>query len=105
MNPRRRPNPQNRYRNQRNKPQGSITPPPIMPNKSLDINCNLGQGFGIFQNDFEERVIPYVTSVNIACGAHSGDPLSMARAIELAKEYDISVGALIGYNDLIGNGH
>ena len=72
--------------------------------KTLDINCNLGQGFGIYQNKFEEKVLPYVTSVNIACGMHTGDPLTIIRAVDLAKENDLSVGALIGYNDKTGNG-
>src|SRR3989338_2795029 len=69
--------------------------------KNLDINCNVGQGFVIYQNQFEEKLIPYVTSINIACGAHAGDPLTMAKAIDIAKSSNVSIGALIGYNDFI----
>lgn len=72
--------------------------------KNLDINCDVGQGFGINQNIFEEKVLPYVTSINIACGAHAGDPLTMARAIDFARNYNVSIGALISYHDLVGNG-
>ena len=74
------------------------------PKKYLDINCDVGQGFGVFQNSYEEKIIQYVTSVNIACGAHAGDPLTMSRLIDTAKNYNVSIGALIGYNDFIGNG-
>ena len=72
--------------------------------KNLDINCNVGQGFGIYQNQFEEKLMPYVTSINIACGAHAGDPLTMAKVIDLAKNYNVSIGALIGFDDRVGNG-
>ena len=72
--------------------------------KNLDINCNVGQGFGIYQNQFEEKLMPYVTSINIACGAHAGDPLTMTRVIDLAKNHNVSIGALIGFDDRVGNG-
>ena len=72
--------------------------------KNLDINCNVGQGFGIYQNQFEEKLMPYVTSINIACGAHAGDPLTMTKVIDLAKNHNVSVGALIGFDDRVGNG-
>ncbi len=74
------------------------------PKRTLDINCNIAQGFGIFQNQFEEKIVPHVTSVNIACGAHAGDPVTISRAIDIAKNHNVSFGALIGYNDIIGNG-
>lgn len=72
--------------------------------KNLDINCNIGQGFGQYQNRFEEEIVPYITSVNIPCGFHTGDPLTMSRAVDLAKKHNVSVGALIGYPDLISSG-
>ena len=74
------------------------------PRRTLDINCNVGQGFGINQNPFEEKILPYVTSINIACGAHAGDPLTIARIIDIARNYNVSIGGLIGYQDLVGNG-
>lgn len=76
----------------------------FVPKIHLDLNCDIGQGFGVFQNQFEEKVIQYVTSVNIACGAHAGDPQTMSKAVEIAKNHNVSVGALVGYNDFIGNG-
>lgn len=96
-----------RRQNQRSQHRGHHSrnrPLTFIPKKHLDINCNMGQGFGIFQNQYEEKILPYVTSVNIACGAHAGDPLTMSRAIDLARNYNVSIGALIGYNDISGNG-
>jgi UPF0271 protein len=72
--------------------------------RNLDINCDAGQGFGIYQNSFEEELFPYVTSINIACGFHAGDPLTISRTIDLARKHNASIGALIGYNNLAGNG-
>ena len=76
----------------------------VVSKRNLDINCDLGQGFGIYQNQFEEKIIPYITSVNIACGAHAGDPMTISRAIDLAKKHNVSIGALIGYQNIYGNG-
>lgn len=76
----------------------------FMIKQNLDINCNVGQGFGIFQNDFEEKFLPYVTSVNIACGIHCGDPQTISRTIDIVKNYNVNIGALIGYNDKVSNG-
>lgn len=78
--------------------------PLLVSKRNLDINCNMGQGFGIYQNQFEEKILPYVTSINIACGAHAGDPLTMSRVIDLARNYNVSIGALIGYNHIFTNG-
>jgi len=72
--------------------------------RHLDINCDFGQGFGVFQNPFEEKILPNVTSINIACGTHAGDPLTMARIIDMAKNAKVCIGALIGYDDRVGNG-
>src|SRR3990167_107674 len=77
---------------------------PSVPKKHLDINGDLGQSFGIYQNHYEEKILPYVTSVNIACGGHAGDPLTISKAIDMSRNHNVSIGALIGYNDPIGNG-
>ena len=70
----------------------------------MDINCDIGQGFGNFQNPYEEKILPYVTSVNIACGMHMGDPTGIARTIDLVKNQKVNIGALIGYPDPVSNG-
>src|ERR1700677_1228686 len=76
----------------------------ILSNNGIDINTNLGQGFGAYKMEGESDVLPYVTSANIACGAHAGDPVVMEAALEEVKYYGIALGAHIGYPDLAGFG-
>ena len=101
---RKRPYNRNQPRRYNQKPANEGRVDIFTQKKNLDINCNVGQGFGIYQNQFEEKLMPYVTSINIACGAHAGDPLTMTKVIDLAKNYNISIGALIGFDDRVGNG-
>ncbi|MFA5848491.1 MAG: 5-oxoprolinase subunit PxpA [Bacteroidales bacterium] len=70
----------------------------------IDINCDLGESYGdnIVGND--EAVMPYITSANIACGFHGGDPLTIEKTIRLALKYGVSIGAHPGYQDLKGFG-
>lgn len=70
----------------------------------IDINTNLGEGFGRYRIDGESDVLPFVTSANIACGAHAGDPVLIEEALEMVKYYGLSLGAHIGYPDLAGFG-
>lgn len=67
--------------------------------KKIDINCDLGEGFG---NDAE--IMKYITSANIACGYHAGDPLSIIKTIRLALKNNVAIGAHPGYPDLAGFG-
>ncbi len=98
---------QPRRPNQRGRVQGRVVqrrPVPTPPKMHLDINCDIGQSLGIYKNHYEESIVPYVTSINIACGMHAGDPLTIAKVIDLARNHNVSIGALIGYPDLLGNG-
>lgn len=70
----------------------------------IDINTNLGEGFGPYRIEGESDILPYVTSANIACGAHAGDPVIMEAALEETRYYGLSLGAHIGYPDLAGFG-
>jgi UPF0271 protein len=70
----------------------------------VDLNCDAGEGFGPWRMGDDEMLIPLMTSVSIACGAHAGDPLVMRRTIELAAEAGVAVGAHPGYPDLQGFG-
>ena len=70
----------------------------------IDINCDMGEGFGAYKIGEDEKMIRYVTSANIACGFHAGDPMVMARTLQLAKSHRVAVGAHPGYPDLIGFG-
>lgn len=70
----------------------------------IDLNTNLGEGFGPYRMDGEGEILPYVTSANIACGAHAGDPVLMEASLEETRYYGLSLGAHIGYPDLAGFG-
>lgn len=71
---------------------------------SIDLNCDLGESFGCYIIGMDEAVIPYVSSVNVACGWHAGDPLIMEKTVALAKKHGVAVGAHPGFPDLLGFG-
>jgi len=73
--------------------------------KSIDFNCDLAQSFGIYKNSTETRLLDYVSSVNISCGFHAGDPLTIKEALLTAKEKNIVIGAHIGFDDIQGFGY
>jgi UPF0271 protein len=70
----------------------------------VDINCDMGESFGAYEIGADDEVMPHVTSANIACGFHGGDPAVMRRTIASAKEHGVAVGAHPGLPDLIGFG-
>lgn len=70
----------------------------------VDLNCDAGESFGFWTMGDDETLIPLMTSVNIACGAHAGDPLVMRRTLLLAKQHNVAVGAHPGYPDIRGFG-
>lgn len=70
---------------------------------SIDLNCDLGEGFGIFKAN-DEEIMPYITSVNIACGFHAGDPFIIYETVKLAKQYNLAIGAHPSFPDLLGFG-
>lgn len=70
----------------------------------IDLNSDLGESFGDYKIGNDQALLPYVTSVNVACGWHAGDPMVMDRTVALAKERGIGVGAHPGYYDLMGFG-
>lgn len=72
--------------------------------KKIDLNCDMGESFGAYQIGMDDDVIPYITSANIACGYHAGDPLVMDKTVKMAVENGVGVGAHPGYPDLIGFG-
>lgn len=74
------------------------------PRLAIDLNCDAGEGFGPWPMGDDEALIPLVTSVSVACGAHAGDPVVMRRTIELAARHGVAVGAHPGYPDLQGFG-
>ena len=71
---------------------------------SIDLNCDMGESFGAYKLGLDEEVIKYITSANIACGWHAGDPMVMDKTVKMAKENGVGVGAHPGYPDLLGFG-
>jgi UPF0271 protein len=72
--------------------------------KSVDLNADLGEGFGCYQCGDDEAMLWTITSANVACGAHAGDPEIMAATFRMAKERGVAVGAHPGFPDLWGFG-
>ncbi len=70
----------------------------------IDLNCDVGESFGAYKLGFDEEIIQHVSSANIACGFHAGDPMVMQQTMKLAKTYEVKVGAHPGYPDLLGFG-
>ncbi len=71
---------------------------------TIDINCDMGEGFGAYQMGNDDAMLEVVSTVNLACGFHAGDPSIMARICESAKQRGVAVGAHPGYLDLWGFG-
>ncbi len=72
--------------------------------KRIDINCDMGESFGAYTLGMDVKVIKHISSANIACGYHAGDPQVMDKTVKLAKEHGVAVGAHPGYPDLVGFG-
>jgi len=72
--------------------------------KEIDINSDIGEGFGNYVMPNDEAIMKLITSANIACGYHAGDPLTMKKTVSLAKRYGVAVGAHPGLPDLMGFG-
>ncbi len=70
----------------------------------VDLNADVGESVGPWPMGDDERLIPLVTSVNVACGAHAGNPLTIDRTIRAAVANRVAVGAHPGYPDLVGFG-
>ena len=72
--------------------------------KSVDLNCDMGESFGAYRLGQDEDILPYITSANIACGFHAGDPGTMSRTVQLALKHEVAIGAHPGLQDLAGFG-
>jgi UPF0271 protein len=72
--------------------------------QTIDLNADVGEGFGAWSMGADELLLPFVTSVNVACGFHAGDPLVIDRTVARAVKAGVAVGAHPGYWDLRGFG-
>jgi 5-oxoprolinase (ATP-hydrolysing) subunit A len=73
-------------------------------NMKIDLNCDMGESFGQYKLGEDAAVMPFISSANIACGMHAGDPLVMQSTIRLAKRHSVAIGAHPGWPDLQGFG-
>ena len=71
---------------------------------SVDLNADLGESFGAWQLGDDEAMLDVVTSANVACGFHAGDPAQLLRTCRAAAQRGVAVGAQVGYLDLAGFG-
>jgi UPF0271 protein len=79
-----------------------VSRPPAAP--VVDLNSDLGEGFGIWTLGDDDALLDIVTSANVACGFHAGDPNILRRVCELAVRHDVAIGAQVSYRDLAGFG-
>lgn len=70
----------------------------------VDLNCDMGESFGVYRMGNDEAILDYITSANIACGFHAGDPATMRKTVQLALEKNVGIGAHPGLQDLVGFG-
>ncbi|GAA0395180.1 LamB/YcsF family protein [Cocleimonas flava] len=73
-------------------------------NIDVNINCDMGESFGIYQLGNDEAIMPFITEANIACGFHASDPNHMMNTAVLAKKHNVRVGAHFSLPDLVGFG-
>lgn len=71
---------------------------------TIDLNCDMGESYGAFTVGQDEQIMPYITSANIACGFHAGDPSIMRKTIRLCLTHDVAIGAHPGLPDIAGFG-
>jgi UPF0271 protein len=72
--------------------------------RTFDINCDLGESFGNWSIGNDAEIMPEITTANVACGFHAGDPVTMLRTVALAAEHGVAIGAHPGLPDLLGFG-
>lgn len=71
---------------------------------SIDLNADLGEGFGTWSKTDDPGLLKIVSSANVACGFHGGDPRTMRSVCQIAAEQGVSIGAHVAYRDLVGFG-
>ncbi len=71
---------------------------------NIDINCDMGESFGVYKLGSDEEMMRHITSANIACGYHGGDPIVMDKTVKLAIQNGVGIGSHPGFPDLMGFG-
>ena len=76
----------------------------LLSGRSVDLNGDLGESWGVYRYGADADLMPLLTSANVACGAHAGDPRTMRESVALAVEHGVAVGAHVGLADREGFG-
>jgi UPF0271 protein len=71
---------------------------------NIDINCDMGESFGAYKLGNDKEIIKYISSANIACGFHAGDPSIMRKTVKMALDNNVAIGSHPGFQDLSGFG-
>ncbi len=72
--------------------------------KNIDLNCDMGESYGAWKMGADEAVMPFISSANIACGFHAGDPATIRKTVKLAVQHGVAIGAHPSLPDLMGFG-
>ena len=72
--------------------------------KKIDLNCDMGESYGAWKMGADAEVMPFITSANIACGFHGGDPATIRKTVRLAVDHGVAIGAHPSLPDLMGFG-
>ena len=72
--------------------------------KMIDLNCDMGESYGRWTLGADEAIMPFITSANVACAFHGGDPHVMRRTVDLAVKHGVAIGSHPGLPDLMGFG-
>src|SRR5256886_13429854 len=75
-----------------------------MATKHIDLNCDMGESYGRWTLGADEEIMPWITSANVACGFHGGDPHVMRKTVALALRHGVAIGSHPGLPDLMGFG-
>ena len=75
-----------------------------MPSKFIDLNCDMGESYGRWTLGADEEIMPFITSANVACGFHGGDPHVMRKTVALAVRHSVAIGSHPSLPDLMGFG-
>jgi len=70
----------------------------------IQLNCDMGESFGIWEMGEDKSIMPYINMANLACGFHASDSLTMNKSVKLAVKHNVTIGAHPAYQDLIGFG-
>lgn len=75
-----------------------------MSERTIDLNCDLGESYGVYRYGADEELMPLITSANVACGFHASDPTVMRETVSLAAAHGVRIGAHMGLPDRLGFG-